>query len=96
MNEKEILSIIETLKWTFAKTMAYWPHYYTVRQSDNAELNEMYNYLYNYIKDNHYIQLFNGEEYKYCDIGEYSYWIMDDDINSSIIINRAKKPVKIV
>ena len=54
----------------------------------------MYIDLYNYIKDNHYIHVFHVEEYKYCDIGEYSYWIMDDDIDSSEIINRAKKVSK--
>ena len=94
MTEEAILCIINTLQWKFAKTMAYWPHWYTVRQSNNKELNEMYIDLYNYIKDNHYIHVFHGEEYKYCDIGEYSYWIMDDDIDSSEIINRAKKVSK--
>lgn len=91
MNEKEILEIISTLKWTFAKTMAYWPHWYTVRQRDDEILNGMYDTLFRFIYDNHYIHVFNGEEYRYCDIGEYSYWIMTDDISESIIINRAIK-----
>lgn len=52
MNEKEILEIISTLKWTFAKTMAYWPHWYTVRQRDDEILNGMYDTLFRFIYDN--------------------------------------------
>lgn len=94
MNEQEIIKIIETLQWKFAKSMPQMPHWYTVRQKNNPELNEMYEKLYYYIRDNHYEKKFYRKTYKYCDIGDYMYWAMTDDITESIIINRALKEKK--
>lgn len=87
----EIEKVISRLKFKFAKSMKSIPHWYTVRQKNNKELNMLYDQLYRYIYDNCYIERFFGKEYKYCDIGEWSYWIMTDDINESIIINRTIK-----
>lgn len=90
MTEEEIQGVIDQLQWKFAKSMARIPHWYTVRQSDDVYLNELYEKLYNYIKENHYIGYFYKTPYKYCNIGEYKYWAMTDDITESIIINRTK------
>ena len=88
---KEIIDIISKLRWTFAKTMKNIPHWYTVKNKKSKEESEMYEKLFMFIFDNHYIRYFRGKPYKYVDIGEWSYWIMTDDISESIIINRARK-----
>lgn len=92
-NEKdfdEIVEIINSFKWTFAKTMKSIPHWYIVKNTRSIEESKKYERLYQYIFDNHYIKYFKGKPYKYVDIEGYSYWIMTDDISESIIINRAK------
>lgn len=91
MEEKDIMLVIESLAWKFAKTMPTMPHWYTVRVTDDDHLNGLYEQLYHYIKGNHYVKVFKGRKYKYCDIGEYSYWIMSDYLYNSKIINRALK-----
>ncbi len=84
----DILCIISKLRFTEAKTMKNIPHEYTVKTEHRKE---EYETLYKYIFKNHYIKYFWNKPYKYCDIGEYTYWIMSDDIHTSKIINRAKK-----
>lgn len=83
----KIQDIINKLSWTEAKTMKNIPHEYTVR---NKSLNTEYETLYNYIYDNHYIEIFYGKPYKYVIIGDFKYWIMTDDITQSVVINRCK------
>lgn len=90
MGNINIEEVIDQLGWQFAKTMPQMPHWYTVRQRKDPEKNELYNILYRYIVENHYIEYFFRKPYKYCDIGEYKYWIMADRIEGSNIINRAR------
>lgn len=90
MNEQEAIEIIERFNWKFARSMPQIPHEYTVKNKADKRDSEDYEKLYTYIFDNHYIRYFFRKPYKYCDIGEYSYWILTDDITESIIINRAK------
>lgn len=84
----KIEEAIKELFWTEAKTMKNIPHEYTVRNKDQEQL---YIDLYNYIKNNYYEKYFFRKKYKYCDIGDYTYWVMSDDINESKIINRCLK-----
>ena len=88
ITEEQALKIISEFKWTFAKTMAYWPHWYTVRQVSDPRMNAMYEELFHYIHANGYIEMFKGRPYKYCDIGDYKYWPMATDIKDSKVINR--------
>lgn len=88
--ESEIKQIIARFNWRFAKSMNDIPHWYIVKNKKDKRDAEDYEKLYMYIFENHYIRYFYGKPYKYCDIGDYSYWIMTDDIRESIIINRAK------
>ena len=84
----EIEKIIDKLSWTEAKTMKNIPHEYTVR---DKSLEEEYKTLYFHIKKNYYIGFFYRKPFKYCDIGEYTYWYMSEDLNDSRIINRCRK-----
>ncbi len=84
-----IQSAINGLEWKFAKTMANIPHWYTVRDRSNPEKDDLYHRLVRYIADNCYVQEFYRRKWRYCNIGEYMYWIdMIEDENSSKLINR--------
>lgn len=95
MSEKvellKIQGIIERFKWTFAKSMKNIPHEYTVKNKKDLVDSKDYETLFFYIQKHHYVKKFYGKEYKYCDIGDYTYWAMTDDVSESIIINRTKK-----
>lgn len=84
----KIKETINALEWQEAKSMKNIPHEYTVR---NQEQEQLYIDLYHYIENNYYIGYFFRKKYKYCDIGNYTYWFMSDDINESKIINRSVK-----
>lgn len=83
-----IQNIIDSFTWTFAKTMPENPHWYIVKKYVNPE---NYEKLFLFIFENHSIEWFEGLSYKVVQLGEYKYWIMDDDINKSYIINRARQ-----
>ena len=85
-----IEDVVAKLSWRFAKSMPKIPHWYTVRQRKDAELNALYCRLFQHIAENFYLQRFFNKEYKYCNIGEFKYWIMADDVKDSTIINRAR------
>lgn len=87
-NEKsiDIQEIIDSFTWTFAKTMPENPHWYIVKKIVNPE---DYEKLFHFIFDNHSVEWFKGLPYKVVRLGAYKYWIMDDDIKQSNIINRA-------
>lgn len=82
---EKVLKAIENLDFVFAKSMPKIPHCYTVKDDKNKN---DYETLFYYILNNGYVEKFYGKEYKYCDIGEYKYWIMSDDVKISKIINR--------
>lgn len=91
LSREEILGVTKRLRFVKSTTMKNIPHEYTVKQVCNKKLSEDYECLFNYILKNHYIKYFYGKPYKYCDIGDYTYWIMSDDIKVSKIINRVKR-----
>lgn len=91
VEKDEIRKIIERFTWKFAKSMPKIPHEYTVKNKNSVQDSKDYERLYFFIKNNCYIKYFYGKPYKYCDIDDYTYWIMTDDVRESIIINRTKK-----
>jgi len=86
----EIQEIIDSFDWTFAKTMPDKPHWYIVKKNVDRKA---YEKLFRFIYDHHTIEWFEGFSYKTVRLGEYKYWIMDDDIDASYIINRARTPI---
>jgi len=75
--------------WTFAKTMADNPHWYTVRQrAQKAGLGVLHERLYLLIKHYHYIRRWHGWQYRTIDLDGYSYWIMQN----GTVVNR--KPIE--
>lgn len=94
LNKLDVIRAIEKLTFVEATTMKNIPHEYTVKQAYSLEKSRLYEFLFKYILSNHYVKYFYGKPYKYCDIGDYTYWIMSDDIKVSKIINRVKRSNK--
>lgn len=83
MAESEITKLIDSVKWTFAKTMPKIPHEYIVT-NDYPEKVDAINTLITEIEKNGYTKSFYNKEYKYLEINGYKYWVIEN------IINRAK------
>jgi len=83
MTKDEIQKLINSVKWTFAKTMADIPHEYIVVGHYPEKSEEIKSFIAE-IDKNGYTKSFYGKEYKYLEIYDYKYWVIED------IINRAK------
>ncbi len=58
--------------WTFAKTMAAIPHWYTLRK--NWAVDDDFVWVIEYIRRVGYEQYFGRKVYMYYALGEYEYW----------------------
>ena len=84
----EIKAFINSSKWTYAKTMPEWPHYYIVRSPDNEG---MFVKTVEHIRANGYEERFYHQKNMYFDEDEYAYWAMGDATGKPIVINRCLK-----
>ena len=84
----EIKAFIASSKWTYAKTMPLWQHYYIVRCPDNEV---MFVRTVEYIRMHGYEGRFYKQTNKYFDDDKYSYWTMGNPIEETTIINRCLK-----
>lgn len=78
-----IKNFIDTVVWTFAKTMPEIPHEYIVID-DYPEKSESIKEFIQEIENDGYVNSFFDKEYKYLEIDGYKYWVIEN------IINRAK------
>lgn len=85
---KEIKDFIESVNWTFAKTMPEWPHEYIVRKHVDEKL---FWALVSFIREYGYEGPFYGNFYTYFEENDLVYWTMGAPIEETIIINRCKK-----
>jgi hypothetical protein len=85
---KSLIEMVNELKWTYAKTMPWCPHFYIVR---NPAIEERYVKLWNAINEFGDVGYFGETRRLYLHLGDgYKYWHMSDDLSMSKIINRAK------
>jgi hypothetical protein len=82
-------SLIKKAKWQFAKSMAFIPHWYTLRK--NWKSQEDFEWLVMFIRKHGYIEHFYKKTYQYFDVNEYKYWSMGWPVEQTILINRAKR-----
>jgi hypothetical protein len=78
---------IASVKWQFAKTRPYNPHWYTLKKNA-PELAGEFEWFCQHIQDNHYIETFGKVDYKCLIIGEYKYWTCEWPISAITLINR--------
>jgi hypothetical protein len=83
MENKSIIDLITSVKWTFAKTMPEIPHEYIVVEDYPEKEDEIKEFIQE-IEEKGYIKSFYTKEYKYLKIDGYKYWVIEN------IINRAK------
>ena len=79
---------IDSLQWTFAKTMPEWPHEYIVRERVDENL---FVQLVRHIRANGYEGKFYRKSITYYDDGGLVYWTMGAPLEETIIINRCRK-----
>ena len=84
----EIKAFINSSKWTYAKTMPEWPHYYIVRPSGNEA---MFVKTVEHIRAHGYEGRFYHQKNMYFDDDEYTYWTMGNPIAETTVINRCLK-----
>jgi len=98
----EIQAFIGSVKWQFAKTMAFCPHFYNVLES-NSDKREGFFKLVRAIFNHGYkkewptpeeIERFGDRKVAkrivtYFDVDDYKYWVMSDMIEETTLINRA-------
>ena len=87
MTDIEVQDFIDKRKWTFAKTMPWCPHFYTVRKGKDDEL---FCQFAMHIRENGYEKKWCNYLHTYFDVGEWYYWTMGNPIAETTIINRAK------
>lgn len=83
MDKKQAEKLIDSVRWTFAKSMPGIPHEYIVVDNYPEKADDMKLFV-SEIAKNGYTKTFFGKVYKYLEIGDYKYWVIDN------IINRAK------
>lgn len=91
MNHEKVKEILLSKKWKFAKTMATFPHSYTLEK--NWTDKELYKEVSDYIKANGEQRLFFRRYYSYYKIDGHEYWAMNISDGTGII-NRADVPVQ--
>ena len=79
---------VASLNWTFAKTMPESPHEYIVRGKTVSD--ELFKAMFFAIESGGVLGEWDGVPYLYLYPGDgYRYWKMTDNIDESMIINRA-------
>ena len=84
---ENILKMINSSNWIFAKTMPEWPHKYIVRNVQNEK--DFFEFV-KYIKASGKPEVFNNKTYIYLEIDGWKYWTMGNPIKETTIINRCK------
>ena len=79
---------INSVEWTFAKTMPLWPHEYILRHRVDQKL---FDQLVLHIRTNGQEKPFYTKTYIYFEEDGMLYWTMDAEISDTTLINRCKK-----
>ena len=85
---ENLIEFIESVHWTYAKTMPEWPHEYIVRECVDENL---FFSLVNHIRNHGYEGRFYSKPITYYDHDGMTYWTMGAPIEETIIINRCRK-----
>jgi len=84
----ELKDFIQSVQWTYAKTMPKWPHEYIVRERVDEDL---FVRLVEHIRNYGYAGRFYSKPITYYDHDGMTYWTMGAPIEETTIINRCKK-----
>jgi len=91
MHQKWCNAILKNQKWTFAKTMPQWPHWWT--HIDSWEYPELIVPVATWIHEHGQKETWDSgrriHNRIYYYYGGYKYWIMDKNPKDVVLINRA-------
>jgi len=87
---ENIRKYIAKVEWINAKTYTTAPHEYVLKTA-KPELESDFISFVKFIRSNGYDEKFWNKTYRYFDIDGYQYWAMDDVIEKTVLINRAKR-----
>lgn len=86
INEEKAIELIEGTFWKFAKTMAWNPHWYCLKE--NFANPDDFTSLAHFVRDNGVPIKFGKREYIIYKHGEFRYWVMDANPSDAVLINR--------
>ena len=84
----ELKLYINSIDWTYAKTMPVWPHYYIVRNKVDETL---FVKLVEHIREFVYPGNFYQKLITYYEEDGLIYWTMGNPVDETTIINRTNK-----
>jgi hypothetical protein len=88
---EQFAEFVHRRRWQFAKSMAFIPHWYTVREwEDTPEGNETFDNAVLFIRETGYDEAFGRKSYRYLDFNGFKYWTMGNPVNETTVINRAE------
>jgi hypothetical protein len=84
----QIKDFIQSVTWTYAKTMSEWPHEYIVKYKVDKEL---FLEMVKHIREYGYQGFFYEKSLTYFNEAGKVYWTMGEPIEKTIVINRCKE-----
>jgi len=87
LNDEQVVKLLESATYKFAKTMPQWPHWYTLRQT--WESSQDFESIVVFIRENGKTEKYMNKEYVYFYLNGYKYWTMEASPNQTILINKA-------
>jgi len=96
MKLEEAEKVVENVDWVYSKTYPRAPHEYTIFNWTNKENQKVLRKIAVHIRKNGTPILFWGKPYNNLLLGEYRYWIMEENPNETTLINRTYRDSNIV
>ena len=88
MTLPQMRDFVAAHEWTFAKSMPFIPHWYVVLKNCR-DVDEFFKACW-LIRNYDEVRKFGKRSFIYMDLDGYSYWTMDELIEDTTIINRAR------
>jgi hypothetical protein len=88
LTPEEVRRFIKAWRWIYAKTMPQCPHFYALRKE--ARRDENFRRFIKQIRMFGYDWQWHHTRHRYLDVDGWKYWTMGYQIESTILINRAK------
>jgi hypothetical protein len=89
--EVDFHNFVSRFKWTFAKTYANTaPHEYIVLEKVGLEHKAEFISVARFIRDAGFKAFYYRSQGFYYILGDYYYWTMDENVEDTKLINRAK------
>jgi len=85
---EQIKEFIQSVTWTYARTMPDWPHEYIVRYKVDKEL---FLEMVRHIREHGYLGSFYEKSLVYFNEDGKVYWTMGEPIEKTVVVNRCRE-----